>query len=229
MLTCTSNGRPSVRVICALAGLFVVVSELTAQIVDQNCKIVGEASPAETFSIQNLNLQRDGAQLTLQSGTVTFLTPLQDKRMLAVFRGEGTFEVAPITSIERNYLAKLSGQEKPRVGFQRMLIAFSDSTYDEVTKAGKLVTLDPEAASAAADLRKKIRKDSDGDDNIEAELLADFYNPGRESSFMAFMSGKDADDFRFFLKPYGAISDLPPEEVAVLFEVQGNDKAGIWY
>ncbi len=159
------------RVICALAGVCFVVSELTAQIVDPNYKILREALPTETFSIENLNLQRDVAQLTLQSGTVTFLTPLQEKRMLAVFRGEGTFEVAPITSMDRNYLAKLAGQEKPRVGFQRMLIAFSDSTYDEVKKAGKLVTLDPEAASAAADLRKKIRKEPDSDDNIEAELL----------------------------------------------------------
>src|SRR5439155_20995227 len=84
-------------------------------------------------------------------------------------------------------------------------------------------------ASAAGDHRRKIRKEPDNEDNIEAELLADFYNPARESSFMAFMSGKDADDLRFFLKPYGAISDLPPEEVAVRFEVQGNDKEGIWY
>src|SRR5437773_9274008 len=210
MLTSTSNWRPSVRVICALAGVCFVVSELTAQIVDPNYKILREALPTETFSIENLNLQRDVAQLTLQSGTVTFLTPLQDKRMLAVFRGEGRFAVAPITSMDRNYLAKLAGQEKPRVGFQRMLLAFSDSTYDEVKKAGKLIPLDPEAASAAADLRKKIRKEPDNEDNIEAELLADFYNPARESSFMAFMSGKD-DDLRFFLKPYLALSDLPRE------------------
>src|SRR5213593_1571571 len=170
MLTCTSNWGASMRVICALAGICFVVSELPAQIVDPNYKTLREAVPAETFSVDNLSLQRDVAQLTFQSGSVTFLTPVQDKRMLAVFRGEGTFEVAPITSMDRTYLARLDGQDKPRVGFQRMLIAFSDSTYDEIKKAGKLAALDPEAASAAADLRKKIRKDSDTDDNIEAEL-----------------------------------------------------------
>src|SRR2546422_851685 len=157
MLTSTSNWRPSMRVICALAGICFVVSELTAQIVDPNYKTLREAVPAESFSVENLSLQRDVAQLTLQSGTVTFLTPVQDKRMLAVFRGEGTFEVAPITSMDRTYLAKLAGQVNPPVDFQRMLLAFSDSTYDEVKKVGKLITLDPEAASAAADLRKKIR------------------------------------------------------------------------
>src|SRR5438876_10484892 len=202
MLACTSNWRASMRVICALAGICFVVSELASQTGDPNYKLLREAIPAETFSIDNLSLQRDVAQLTLQSGTVTFLTPVQDKRMLAVFRGEGTFEVAPITSMDRNYLVKLAGQEKPRVGFQRMLIAFSDSTYDEVKKAGKFVTLDPEAASAAADLRKKIRKEPDNEDNIEAELLADFYSPPRESSLMALMSAKYADDSRPCFDPH---------------------------
>jgi hypothetical protein len=215
------------RLIFAVAGIFLAVFELTAQTVDPNYKVLREAVPAETFVIENLSLQRDVAQLTLQSGTVTFLTPLRDKRMLAVFLGEGTFEVAPITIMDRNYLAKLAGQEKPRVGFQRMLMAFSDSTYDEIKESGKPVALDPQAASAVVDLRKKIRKDAN--DNVEAELLTDFYNPAREPSFMAFMSGKGADDLRFFLKPYGAISELPPEEVAVLFLANGNDKTGIWY
>src|SRR5438128_12131550 len=125
MLPFTSNWRDSMRVICALAGVCFVVSELTAQVVDPNYKTLREAIPAETFLIDNLSLQRDVAQLTLQSGTVTFLTPVQDKRMLAVFRGEGTFEVAPITSMDRNYLSKLAGQEQPRVGFRRMLITLS--------------------------------------------------------------------------------------------------------
>jgi hypothetical protein len=217
------------RLTFAVAGLFLITLNLTAQVADPNYKALREAVPVETFAIDNLSLQRDVAQFTLQSGTVTFLTPLQDKRMLALFLGEGAFEVAPITTMDRAYLAKLAGKEKPRVGFQRMFIAFSDSTYEEIKKTGKLVSLDPQAASIAVDLRKKIRKDSIADDNIEAELLTDFYNRGREPSFMSFMSGKDAADLRFFLKPYGAVSDLPPEEVGVFFVVDGNDKAGIWY
>src|ERR1051326_4526142 len=224
-----SNWRPFMRLIFAVAGIFVVVFELTAQTADPNYQALREASAAETFVIDNLILQRDVAQLTLQSGTVTFLRPLQDKRMLAVFRGEGVFEVEPITKMDRDYLAKLAGEQKPRIAFQRMLIAFSDSTYEEIKKAGKPAALDPEAAAAATDLRKKIRNDPDGDDNIEAELLTDFYNPLRERSFMAFMSGKGAEDLRFLVRPSGALSDLPPEEVAVLFEGKPSDKAGVWY
>src|SRR5215471_20116815 len=109
------------RLTFAIAGIFLITFDLIAQIADPNYKALREAVPAETFVIDNLSLQRDVAQFTLQSGTVTFLTPLQDKRMLAVFLGEGVFEVAPITTMDRAYLAKLAGQEKPRVGFQRML------------------------------------------------------------------------------------------------------------
>src|SRR5689334_13085211 len=129
---------------------------------------------------------------------VTFLTPLEDKRMLAFFRGEAAFEFTPITNMDRDFVAKLAGQPKPHIGFQRMLIAFSDSTYDEIKKAGKPTALDPEAASASAELLKKIRKDSDADDNIDAELLTDFYNPAREPLFMAFMNGRGTDDLRFY-------------------------------
>ena len=217
------------RLIFVVAGIFVAVFELTAQIVDRNYQALRDASPGETFVIDNVSLQRDVAQLTLETGTVTFLTPLQDKRMLAVFLGEGMFEVTPITSMDRDYLAKVAGQQRLRIGFQRMLIAFSDSTYEEIKKVGKPAALDPDAATTATDLRRKIRKDPDSDDNIEAELLSDFYNPLRERSFMAFMSGKGAEDLRFLLKPYSAISGLPPEEVAVLFEGKSSDKAGIWY
>ena len=139
--------------------------------------------------------------------------------MLAVFRGEGTFELTPVVPIERDYLMKLEGHDKPVVGFQRLLMAFSDSTYDEIKKTARPAALDSNAAQIVSDIRKNLRKKPDNNDNIEAELLTDFYNPNREPSFVAYMSGKGADDLRFFLKPSGALSDFPPEEVAGIFHI----------
>src|SRR5262245_15642950 len=149
------KGRLSMRLIAAVGVAWFAVSSLMAQTLDSNYKALREAAPAESFLIENLTLERDVAQFTLRTGTVTFLTPVQDKRMLAVFRGEGTFEFTPATVIDRNYVTKLAGQEKPNVGFQRMLLAFSDSTYDEIKKTGKTVAVDTEAASVLADLRKR--------------------------------------------------------------------------
>src|SRR5258705_6407494 len=116
------------RAIPAIGVVWFAVSSLLAQTPDSNYKTLREAVPAESFLIDNLMLERDVAQFTLRSGTVTFLTPVQDKRMLAVFRGEGTFEFTPVTVIDRDYVTKLAGQDKPKVAFQRMLLAFSDST-----------------------------------------------------------------------------------------------------
>ena len=156
------------RRVTTIAALFVVVSSVFAQTqtIDADYKTLREAVPAESFLIENLTLERDVVHMTLRSGAVTFLTPVQDKRMLAVFRGEATFELDPVFDIDRASLAKIAGSEKPNVSFQRMLIAFSDSTYEEVKKTGKAVALDTEAASVLADFRKKIRKNPDNNDNV---------------------------------------------------------------
>jgi len=217
-----------VRIFVLFSLICLLVPAAMAQTPDPNYRALRDAAPAESFTIENIDLVRDVARLNLKTGTVTFLTPIENRRMLAVFRGEGTFTLTPVVPIERDYLMKLAGQDKPVVEFQRLLIAFSDSTYDEIKNTGKSAPLDSNTAQILSDMRKALRKKPDGNDNIEAELLMDFYNPSRDPSFVAYMSGKGADDLRFFLKPSGALSELPPEEVAVLLE-DGNDKSGIWY
>jgi hypothetical protein len=216
------------RIFVSLALIGLLAPTLTAQTPDPNYRALRDAAPAESFIVENIDLVRDVARLNLKTGTITFLAPIENRHMLAVFRGEGTFTLTPVVPIERDYLMRLAGQDKPVVGFQRLLIAFSDSTYDEIKKTGKAAPLDSSAAQVLSDMRKNLRKKPDGNDNIEAELLMDFYNPNREPSLVAYMSGKGADDLRFFLKPSGALSELPPEEVAVVLE-DGNDKSGIWY
>ncbi len=217
------------RWLSALAVIALALSFLAAQTVDSTHRGLREAVPAESFSVENFKIVRDVAEFTLRTGTVTFLTPVQNKHMLAVFRGDATFDLSPATGLDRDSLKKLTGQEKATVTVQRMLLAFSDSTYDEITKTAKSTALDSEAAGVLADFRKKIRKNSDGNDNIEAELLMDLYNPNREPSFMAFMNGRGADDLRFFVRPYGALSGFPPEEVALILESDSNERGGIWY
>src|SRR5712692_6400829 len=207
----------------ALAPIFLVIPALTAQTGDPNYRALRDAAPAESFLIENVELSRDVAKFTLRSGALTFLAPVEDKRMLAVFRGEATFDLAPVTDLDQKALAHLTGKDKASVTFQRMLLAFSDSTYDEIKKNAKAGALDQEAARILGDIRKKIRKTTN--DNADAELLADLYNPKREPSFSAYMAGGAADDLRFFLKPAGAIPELmSPEEVGVYMDVPGNDK-----
>jgi len=222
------SNRPKCDFTLCLAGL-VVVSILDAQatVPDANYQALREAVASETYPVENIELMRDVAKLSLRSGAITFFKPVQDRRMLAVFRGEGVFDLNPATKLDRDHLARLTGKDKVSVPFQRSMLAFSDSTYEEIKSSAKQGALDGEAAQLLDAIRKKIRKTTN--DNIEAELLAALYNPKREPFFSAYLSGRGADDLRFFVKPWGAIASLSPEEVGLMLEDRGDDRAGIWY
>src|SRR5947207_1193360 len=194
---------------------------------DPNYRALRDAVPQESYGVENLRLVRDLGILTLKTGTVTFLAPVQGRRYLAVFRGEGTFELTPTLDIEANNVAQFTGKKQVSVNVQRALLAFGDSTYEEIAQNGKAGQLDPEAAKVLDGFRKKLRKE--GEDNVEAALLGDVYNPKRPPSFAVFMSGRDADDLRFFVNPQGAVADLPPEEVGLITVAKGSDRSGIWY
>jgi hypothetical protein len=156
------------RVFLLFVFICVIVPALMAQTADPNYRALRDAAPAESFVVENIDLVRDVARITLKTGNLTFLTPTENRPMLAVFRGEGTFGLTPVVPIERDYLTKLVGQDKPAVGFQRLLIAFSDATYDEIKKTAKAASLDPDAAQILSDMRNTLRKKPDNNDNIEA-------------------------------------------------------------
>jgi hypothetical protein len=42
-------------------------------------------------------------------------------------------------------------------------------------------------------------------ENLDAEILADVYNPKRPGFFMAFINGKRFNDLRFVVRPRGAL------------------------
>ncbi len=70
---------------------------------------------------------------------------------------------------------------------------------------------------------------SESMDNIEADLLADLYNPSQAGFFSAYMHGKHATGLRFLVKPRGVLAMLPaPEEVALIdFDPQAEQE-GVW-
>src|SRR5207249_2129012 len=94
----------SMRVILSIGFICILLPAVMAQTADPNYRALRDAAPAESFVVENIDLVRDVARLTLKSGTITFLTPIENRRMLAVFHGEGTFELTPVVPIERDYL-----------------------------------------------------------------------------------------------------------------------------
>jgi hypothetical protein len=90
----------------------------------------------EAVSVSNLSLKRDAATFHLRSGTVCFVSPVQGKVTGAVFVGDGNMVLEPPLAIERSSLKLLTKEAEFSETFSQMVLRFTDSTYDEIKKAG---------------------------------------------------------------------------------------------
>ncbi len=217
-----------------LAPLLLLPSLLAAQTLstlansDPAYKALRSSLPSDTYRVENIELRRDVATVTLRTGTITFLPPVQNKVALAVFIGEGRFQLKPAIPIEEQHLNKILGRKDVDETFDSALLAFSDDTFFEITGQAKTIALDPKAADTIKDFRHKLRAIALS--NVEADLLAELYNPAQGGSFRAFVHGKTDADLRFFVVPTGARPDLPsPEEVALINVDPSGERAGLWY
>jgi hypothetical protein len=222
-----------------MAGRFVIAPWLVPAILgaqavsplansDANYHALRNAAPQETYRVENIELRRDVATITLRSGELTFLPPVLGRVAMAVFSGEGRFQLKPAIPIEEAHLNKLLGRPDVDETFDSALLCFTDGTLAEVQGQAKTVALDSHAAGVLADFRHRLREKADT--NVEADLLGELYNPAQNGAFRAFIHGKTDSDLRFLVVPSGAVPDLPsPEEVGLINVDPGGERAGIWY
>src|SRR5215472_6224127 len=146
---------------------------------------------SEAVSVTNVNLKRDAGTFHLNSGVVCFVPPVNGKVTGAVFGGDGTFVLVPPTDTERKSLKYLTKEDEFSEKFERLVLRFTDGTYDEIKKAGT-------AASGGCDAG--LLKDSQNTTrhkikhNLEAELLGEVLSPEPRGLFLAFVHGKRYDD-----------------------------------
>jgi hypothetical protein len=146
---------------------------------------------SEAISLTNFNLKRDAGTFRLNSGTVCFVPPVNGRVTGAVIVGDGNFLLDPPTETERKSLKYLTKEDEFSEKFERLVLRFSDSTYDEIKKAGT-----PASGGCDAGLlkdsqnvtRHKIKH------NLEAELLGEILSPEPRGLFWAFIHGKHYDD-----------------------------------
>ncbi len=139
----------------------------------------------EGVSVNNLELKRDVGTFHLRSGTVCFVAPVAGKVTGAVFAGDGNFTLEPPAS-ERAMLKLLTKEDEFSENFSQMVLRFTDSTYDEIKKAG--------ASASGCDAgplkdsqhttRHKLK------DNLELRILEDVLSTEPGGLFMAFIHGK---------------------------------------
>jgi hypothetical protein len=150
---------------------------------------------SEAVSVTNLELKRDAGKFHLNSGTVCFVPAVNGKVTGAVFAGDGSFLLVPPNEAERKSLKYLTKEDEFSEKFDRLVLRFTDSTYDEIKKAGTPASggCDPGPLKDSQNVtRHKIKH------NLEAELLAEVLSPEARGVFVAFVHGKRYDDKELF-------------------------------
>ena len=206
-------------------------------------KTLRDAPLGDSFVVEGVQLQRDGGVILLKSGVLAFTTPTLGRDTVAVFTGDAEFKFTPESTLDKNYMRSLTGQESVTEPFDRALFCFTDDTGKEIRGAVKTQQANPKLADILREYRKKLRSRTDTPrstleamltdenmDNIEAELLTDLYNPKAPGFFSAYLHGKRYSDLRFHLRPRGAFPSISsPEEVALINLDPAATQEGIWY
>jgi hypothetical protein len=191
----------------------------------------------ESVSINNLVLTREGGTFRLRSGTFCFLTPIQGKVTGAVFVGDGSLVIDPPLASERSSLKLLTKQDEFVESFDRMVLRFTDSSYDEIKKVGSPASTGCELGllqDSVQALRKRLRY------NLSARVLQDVMSPTPNGVFLAFIHGKRySDKMVYAIDPHGApplavetfrefalALPLTPEEVELM--TYEDNKHGYW-
>ncbi len=191
---------------------------------------------AQAFA-ENVVLKRDVATITLRKGTVSFLAPVEGRVTGAVFIGEGEIRVEPVVSSEKLNLANLTKSASFTDTFTRLVLRFTDGTFDGLTKEMTVRegAADPKAQDAFSDFRKLLRKGRTYTDpnvalafvrvNFDGRLLIDMKRKAEEGLFLAYFDGKQYGDGLFSLDPLGQPFTRPEEVVLV----NVSDKnLGVW-
>ena len=126
--------------------------------------------------------------------------------------------------------------------FDAALLYFTDGTVEEVrgqAKSGPVSAKnEAEFQKFHSQLRSRVETPrsfmeyemfGERIPNLEAQVLAELYNPAHAGSFMALLHAHKHPQMRFLIRPQGAIPSMGPEEVALINVDPGDEQDGIWY
>jgi hypothetical protein len=215
---------------------------LLAQNQDANYRALRDGKLTESYKTEAVVLQRDAGTLTFKSGDLSFQAPVLGRRAVAVFTGEGHFTLKPARATEAARLQFTLGAAQVDEDFDAALLYFTDGTAEEVCGQGKAGPVPAKNDSEFQKFHSQLRSRTetphsamqaamfgDGIPNLEAEMLAELYNPSHAGSFIALLHGHKHPQLRFLIRPLGALPSMGPEEVAVVNVDSGGTQDGVWY
>ena len=200
----------------------------------RNLGLSGDFMPVE-----QVTLKRDTATITFKQGEIYFLTPVDGKVTGAVFLGDGEFQMTPLLPSEQRHLSILTGAPSITEKFSKLVLRFTDATYEELLheRSAKTGTPNSHAQGVLNDHKKMLRKGQSYSPlqvnvaagylpyNMEMRLLMDLTRPGPHGFFEAYFKGERYGDMMYGIDPLGA-PFVTPEEVVL---VGLDDKSlGIW-
>ncbi|MEW6207413.1 MAG: carboxypeptidase regulatory-like domain-containing protein [Acidobacteriota bacterium] len=196
---------------------------------EPNYRALRDGSKFESYAVSNLTIKRDVGVITLRSGRISFLPAVMGRVVKAVFTGDGEFALTPQIALEKRHMRAMLDKESLIEPFAKAVFIFTDGTYEEIKRQSQPASDQTGVADLLKDFNERVR-DRYALENIDAQILADIYGPKREGCFDLYMFGKSMNDLRYFVRPRGiSVSDLIPEEVALINADFNSDKGGIIY
>jgi hypothetical protein len=175
------------------------------------------------ITVENVRIKRDAATFVLNTGTLCFVTPVNNKVTGAVFVGDGKLLLDPPIASERASLSVLTKEKDYAETFDHLVLRFTDNSYDELKSVGKPASVPCDVnllRNSARVMRKEVNY------NLDARILQDVTTTEPGGLFVAFVHGKHYDGKTLFtIDPHGAPS-VYPEEVSL--ETYNENKLGIW-
>ncbi len=91
-----------------------------------------EKPPDSVATVKELTFRREGAEFRLTDGKIYLLPPVNSRRMMLYFRGNGVFGFVPPTGIEKQQLRRFFEKRRLDERFTTLFLLFADSTLQEL-------------------------------------------------------------------------------------------------
>jgi hypothetical protein len=216
--------------------LVLLASAASAQEAAEYRSLRASRPDGRTIPVKDLTLERDAYRISLRSGVLHLLAPVDRDTFGAVFIGDGSYQLTPATDAERRHLQLVSGSAEPLSDrFKRMVLLFTDRTVEELQAHTPVATGAPDQAATRAYEEYLQREQNANLPNFHLRVLADLLNrPTRKDGvFLAFVEGENYSPVLLALDPLGLssltsrFSFFGGEEVGLVSFDRTN--GGLWY
>jgi hypothetical protein len=198
-----------------------------------------------TYRFDDFTLPLDAATFHFQKGTLTLLNTVNGVVTGAIYIGDGHLNLKAATLLDAAELKRRTGTSEVDEDFSDIVFRFTGDEQKQFAPGMKeKVELPAEAVSVFDRWKEKVRKRREEPlglteallhdasmDNVDADVLADVYNPAHPPFVNAYIHGRKHKDLRFFMRTrVGALPQIDsPEEVALInYDPEAMDD-GIWY